>query len=123
MKMPLYMSLPLVPFEKWGIDYVREVHNHASRELSYIVVATEYLTKWAKTKAVQINTAAQAATFMYEHIISRSRCLKIIVCDRGIHFLNLLIQGMTDRFQIDHRKIIPIIRNPMVIRSVSTGRM
>ena len=31
MEMPLHISLPLVPFEKWGIDYVGEVHPHSSR--------------------------------------------------------------------------------------------
>ena len=37
----------------------------------YIVVAIEYLTKWTEAKAVKTNTAANAATFMYENIISR----------------------------------------------------
>ena len=32
---------------------------------------------------------------------------KILVSDRGTHFLNGLIQDMTDRFQIDHRKTTP----------------
>ena len=69
-KMPLHVSLPLVLFEKWGIDYVGEVHPQSSKGMVYIVVATEYLTKWAEAKAVKMNTAAKAATFMYENIIS-----------------------------------------------------
>ena len=47
-EMPLHVSLLLVPFEKWGIDYVGEVHPHSSKGMAYIVVATEYLTKWAE---------------------------------------------------------------------------
>ena len=88
MKMPLHISLPLVPFEKWGIDYVGEVHPHSSKGMVYIVVATEYLNKWAEAKAVKMNTAANAATFMYQNIISRFGCPKILVSDRGTHFLN-----------------------------------
>ena len=34
MEMPLYVSLPLVPFEKWGIDYVGEVHPNFSNQWS-----------------------------------------------------------------------------------------
>ena len=75
--------------------------------MAYIVVATEYLTKWAEAKAVKMNTAANAATFMYENIISRFGCPKILVNDRGIHFLNEMIQEMTNRFKIDHRKTTP----------------
>ena len=70
MEMPLHVSLPLVPFEKWGIDYVGEVHPHSSKGMVYIVVASEYLTKWAEATAVKTNTAANAVIFMYENIIS-----------------------------------------------------
>ena len=38
MEMSLHVSLPLVPFEKWGIDYVGEVHPHSSKWMAYIVV-------------------------------------------------------------------------------------
>ena len=87
MEMPLHISLPLVPFEKWKIDYVGEVHRHSSKGMAYIVVATKYLMKWAEAKAVKTNTAANAATFMYENIISRFGCPKYLVSDRGTHFL------------------------------------
>ena len=107
MEMPLHISLPLVPFEKWGIDYVEKVHPHSSRGMAYIVVATEYLTKWAEAKAVKADTAEHAATFMYENIISRFGVPKILVSDRGTHFLNSLIREMTDKFKIDHRKTTP----------------
>ena len=52
-----------IPFEKWRIDYVGEVHPHSSRKMAYIVVATKYLIKWAEAKAVKKNTAANSATF------------------------------------------------------------
>ena len=98
MEMPLHVSLPFVPFEKWRIDYVGEVHHHFSKGMAYIVVATEYLTKWAEAKTIKTNTAANAATFIYENIISRFGCPKILVSNRGTHFQNFLIQEMTDRF-------------------------
>ncbi|PTQ27291.1 hypothetical protein MARPO_0207s0002 [Marchantia polymorpha] len=75
--------------------------------MAYIIVATEYLTKWAEAKAVKTNTAAHAATFMYKNIISRFGCPKILVSDRGRHFLNEMFQELTDRFEIDHRKTTP----------------
>jgi hypothetical protein len=75
--------------------------------MAYIVVATEYLTKWAEAKVVKTDTAAHAATFMYENIISRFGCPKILISDMRTYFLNSLIQEMTDKFQIYHRKTTP----------------
>lgn len=71
MDMSLYVSLPLISLEKWGIGYVGQVHPHCSKGMAYNVVATEYLTKWGEAKAVNSNTAEHAATFMYENNISR----------------------------------------------------
>ena len=84
-----------------------EVHLHSSKGISYIIVATEYLTKWVEAKAVKSDTAAHAAIFMYENIISRFGVPKILVSDRETHFLNSLIPEMTEKFQIDHRKTTP----------------
>ena len=107
MEMPLHISLPLVPFEKWGIDYVGPVHPNSSRRMAYIVVTTKYLTKWAEAKAVKTNTGVHAAIFMYENIILRFGCPKILVSDRGSHFLNELFEEMTTRFHINHQKTTP----------------
>ena len=69
-----------------------EVHPHFLKGMVYIVVAMEYLTKWVEAKAVKTNIATNAATFMYENIIARFGCPKILVSDRGTHFLNAMIQ-------------------------------
>ena len=71
--------------------------------MAYIVVASEYLSKWAEAKAVKTDTAAHAAAFMYENIITRFGVPKIIVSDTGTHFFNNLISKMTQMFKIKHR--------------------
>ena len=121
MEMPLHVSLPLIPFEKWEIDYVGEVHPNSSKYMAYIVVATEYLTKWVEVKAVKTDTAARVATFMYENIICRFGMYKILVSNIGSYFLNSLIQETTDKFQIDHRKTTPYHPQTNGQRSGSMG--
>ncbi len=44
---------------------------------------------------------------MYENIITRFGVPKILVSDKGTHFLNDLISEMTQRFKINHRKTTP----------------
>lgn len=95
----LYMSLPLISFYKLGIDYISKVHPHNSREMAYVVVATEYLTEWAEVKEVRTDTTKNIVVFLYENIITRFGCLKILVNDRGTHFLNDMIRKVIDRFQ------------------------
>ena len=102
-ELPLHVYLPLVPFERWGIDYIGEVHPHSSTNMAYIVVATEYLTKWTESTSERTDTAAHAATFLFKNIISRFGCPKNLVSDRGAHFLVSTIKAITIRFQIDHR--------------------
>ncbi len=59
-----------MPFEKWGIDYIGPIHPTSSKGMQYIIVATEYLTKWAEAKTVKFADAKQMVIFLYENIIS-----------------------------------------------------
>jgi hypothetical protein len=107
LELPLHPSLPLTPLEKWGIDYVGPISPPSTRRNEYIIVATEYLTKWAEAKAVKTADAKQTAIFLYENIISRFGCPKILISDRGTHFINDAIVEMTTLFNINHRKTTP----------------
>lgn len=72
--------------------------------MKHIVVATEYLTKWAEANAIKANHTKHTAKFLYEHIITRFGYPKILISNRDKHFLNEVIEDLTNRFKIDHRK-------------------
>jgi hypothetical protein len=76
----------LVPFDKWGIDFIGQVYPSSSRGMKYIIVAIEYFTKWAEAKAVKVDDAKATATFLYENVITRFGCPKIFISDRDKHF-------------------------------------
>lgn len=99
MNLLLYVSLFLVPFEKLKIDYNKEVHLNSISGIKYIVVANKYLTKWAEAKAIKANDAKQAIKFFYKFIITRSRCLRILISDRNKHFLNEVIVYLISHFK------------------------
>eukprot|EP00253_Pinus_taeda_P018501 PITA_18501 len=54
-EMPLQPQVNFEPFEKWGMDFVGPI-NPPSNQKSYIIVCTDYLTKWAETKAIKAAT-------------------------------------------------------------------
>ncbi len=56
---------------------------------------------------VKSTNAKQMVIFLYENIISQFGCLKILISDRGYHFLNDAIVDLTELFNITHRKTTP----------------
>lgn len=105
---PLTPILPLAPFEKWGIDYIGPIKPAArNSRAQYIILATDYATKWVEAVATVKNDAKTSAKFLFENIVTRFGCPLEIVSDRGLHFLNETIQELTRIFFIKHRKTTP----------------
>ena len=99
--------LAVLPFEEWGIDYVGPITPASKHGKSYIIVATDYLTKWSEARAVRRDDARSTATFLIESIICRFGAPAELVSDRGTHFLNDVVEDLTAYFHIRHDKTTP----------------
>src|SRR3954467_9875430 len=89
------------PFERIGIDFVGPLEKTKDGN-RYILVVTDYLTKWPEAGAMKEATADNVIQFLYDRIICRHGCPKIILSDRGAHFRNKLVDGLCERFKIKH---------------------
>ncbi len=67
---PLHPIPPLRPFEKWGIDLMGPLPM-TRRGHRFIVVATDYLTKFAEVRALKSSVKQELARFLYERIFTR----------------------------------------------------
>ena len=73
----------------------------------YIIVATDYLTKWAEVRATLKNDARTTAKFLYEQVFTRYGMPIEIVSDQGVHFINEVIEFLLEEFMVIHRKSAP----------------
>ena len=98
-------NLLLNPFQKWGLDIVGPFTPAAARTGNrYILVATDYCTKWVEAKALRDDTAASMTKFLYEYIWCRFGCPIELINDQGSHFLNSVIQELTHHYAVVHKK-------------------
>jgi hypothetical protein len=107
-EIPLAPQLTLQAFAKWAIDFVGPINPpRKGAGACYIITATEYLTIWAEERVVKDCSATTTARFIFEDIITRFGCLKILMSDQGMHFINKNIEALTQEFEVHHQKRTP----------------
>src|SRR5436189_469121 len=94
------------PFERIGIDFVGPLER-TKKGNRYILVVTDYLTKWSEAKAMKEATAKNVVEFIYQEVICRHGCPRVILSDRGTHFRNELVDGLCEKFEIKHKLSSP----------------
>ena len=95
--MPLVLQVTLQPFDKWDIDFVGPINPLTKKsEARYIITATDYLTCWAEAQLVKNCSAATAVKFIFDNILSRFGCPRVLMSDQGSHFLNKTIEVLTE---------------------------
>eukprot|EP00253_Pinus_taeda_P005717 PITA_05717 len=98
-EMPLQPQVTFEPFEKWGMDFVGPV-NPPSKKKSYIIVCTDYMKKWAETKAIKATTKEKVAEFLRKNIFYKFGYPRELVIDQGSQFTSNLIEDL-----LTHHKI------------------
>ena len=68
--MPLQPQVLIEPFEKWALYFVGPI-NPPSKQKKYILVCTDYVTKWVEAKALPSATENSVIQFLFEDIFTR----------------------------------------------------
>eukprot|EP00253_Pinus_taeda_P013099 PITA_13099 len=64
-EMPLNPQVILEPFERWALDFIGPI-NAPSNQRVYILVCTDYMTKWVEAKALIRANEKSLLTFLFE---------------------------------------------------------
>ena len=80
--MPLVSQVTLQAFDKWAIDFVGPINPPGKKTgARYIIIMTNYLTRWVEAQLVKDCSAETAVKFIFEYILSRFGCPKILMSD------------------------------------------
>ena len=88
------------------MDFVGPI-NPSSRQRTSIIVCTDYLTKWAETKAIKAATEEKVAEFLRENIFYKFGYPRELVTDQGSQFTSNLIEDLLSHHKIKHRTSTP----------------
>lgn len=86
LKIDFMLSFPSQPqelFKQWGLEFVQPLPASSTHRCKYILVATEYLTKWAEARALPDSTTLSTTRFLYEKIVTWSGIPLLLTSDKG----------------------------------------
>ena len=99
--MPLNPQLVIEPFEQWALNFVGPI-NPSSNQKTYILVATEYVTKWVEAEALPRAIEDSIIQFLF-HIFVRYSLPRDIITDGGPQFAGNKIAATLKNYHIQHK--------------------
>ena len=99
---PLPLELIIVdgPFYQWGLDFIGEIHPPSSRQHNWILIVTNYFTKWIKAIPSRNATQQVVIKFLEENIMSRFGCPRNIVVDNALVFKSIELVNLCSNYNI-----------------------
>src|SRR4051812_43560246 len=87
---PAAMLHPIIKpwtFRGWGLDFIGMTHPSSSKGHRFVLVATDYFTKWSEAIPLRNMTHKEVIKFITEHIIHRFGIPQTLTTDQGTSFM------------------------------------
>jgi hypothetical protein len=88
------------PFRGWGLDFIGEILPGLSKGHWFILVATNYFTKWTEVVPLKKMTHQEVISFVQEHIIYRFRVPQTLTTDKGPSFMSHQFREFAESMKI-----------------------
>jgi hypothetical protein len=105
-EMPLNPQVVLEPFDRWALDFIGPI-NPPSNQKVYILVCTEYMTKWVEAKALHRETEEAVIKFLFTDIFTRFGMPRELVTDGGPPFSSHGFKATLQKYHIQQRMTTP----------------
>ena len=97
------LELATEPFQVIGIDFLGPIRPASPNGNNFIMVITDYFTKWVEAIPLPDQKAITTADALYKHILQRHGLPKTIITDRGTNFTSKLFEHLCAKLKIEHR--------------------
>ncbi|KAM1100267.1 hypothetical protein ACFX2B_006686 [Malus domestica] len=97
---PLNLVVKLWLFRGWAMDFIGQIYPSSNKGHIFIIVATDYFTKWVEASAVKTITSATLKKFIETKILHRFGVLETIVTDRGPSFISKEVEEFANKYKI-----------------------
>jgi hypothetical protein len=88
------------PFRGWGLDFIGEIHPGSSKGHWFILVATNYFSKWTEAVPLWNMTHRGVISFVQEHIIYRFGVPQTLTTDQGPSFMSHQFREFAESMKI-----------------------
>ena len=95
------------PFMKWSMDVVGPLVPSRPAQLRFLLVLTDYFTKWIEAEAFSNVTSATVTSFIWKNIICRHGLPYEIVTDNGPQFMSKMFNEFCVKWKIKIKPASP----------------
>jgi hypothetical protein len=74
------------PFRGWRLDFIGEIHPSSSKGHWFVLINTDYFTKWTKVVALKNMTHREVIEFITKHIIHRFSIPHTLTTNQGTFY-------------------------------------
>ena len=94
------------PFAQWGLDIVGPFPKAAGNK-RYLLVSTDYFTKWVEAEPLANIRDADAKKFIWRNIVTRFGVPRTLILDNGVQFDNKTFRRYCCELGIANRYLTP----------------
>jgi transposase InsO family protein len=84
----LHLIVRSCPFRGWGLYFIGEVHPAFMKGHCFVLVATDYFTKWVEVVPLKGMTHKELINFVLEHIVHRFGIPQTLTTNQGPAFMS-----------------------------------
>jgi hypothetical protein len=108
-------------FQGWGLDFIGEIHPSSSKGHQFVLVATDYFTKWTEAVALKNMTHIEVIEFITEHIIHRFGIPQTLTIDQGAYFMSKEVREFAEFIELSYSIHLRIMARAMDRPSLVIG--
>jgi hypothetical protein len=88
------------PFRGWGLNFIGQIHPPSSKGHRFVLVATDYFTKWTEVVPLKNMMHKGVIEFITEHIIHRFGIPQTLMTDQGTSFVSGQVREFIEFYKI-----------------------